>query len=79
MKMVVDLFVGSTLTFYDKGEYYEIPRADALTLIYSVAPIFRKLRDDKYLGLRLLMPKNLFDVYSPIIVKRGYKIQIKEG
>lgn len=77
--MEVSLFVGTTLTFYDKGEYYEIPRADALTLIYSIAPIFRKLRDDKYLGLRLLMPKRDLDIYSPIIVKKGYKIQIKES
>lgn len=77
--MEVQLFVGNTLTFYDKGEYYEIPRADALTLIYNVAPIFRKLRDDKYLGLRLLMPKKKADIYFPIIVAKGYMVKVKEN
>lgn len=77
--MVIPLFVGSTLTFYDKGEHFEIPRPEALTLICSVAPIFRKLRDEKYLGLRLLMPKKDSCIYFPIIVRKGYKIQVKES
>lgn len=75
--MEVQLFVGSTLTFYDKGEYFEIPRPDALTLIFNVAPIFRKLQDQRYLGLRLLMPKDDSYKYFPLIVRHGYKIQIK--
>lgn len=74
--MEVSLFVGNTLTFYDKGEYFEIPRADALTLIYNVAPIFRKLQDNKYLGLRLLMPKKDACIYFPIIVRKGFMIKV---
>lgn len=77
--MMVNLFVGSTLTFYDKGEFYEIPHADAQTLICSVAPIFRNLRDNNYLGLRLLMPKKDSDKYFPIIVRKGFKVKIKES
>lgn len=75
---MVSLIMDIQLTFHDKGDYYEISRPEALTLIYNVAPIFRKLRDEKYLGLRLIMPKADECIYFPIIVRKGYKIRITQ-
>ena len=74
--MVVELFVGNTIQMYDRGDYYEIPRPDALELIYNVHPVFKGYRDEDYMGLRLHIPKQQEPMLFPKIVSKGYKIKI---